>query len=215
MKREIPIAIGIIVGFAVIFTSYFSGVKALDAPRAALNDWYQTAIGWMLFIGVVNLALVHGRRVSSKREGWFFSLWTLVCMSGFLFYGIFFASSSSDLFYTWMLNSVLTPMQATVFACLVFYIGSAAYRSFRARNLDATLLLIAGVLLMLCRTTLGNLIFGAKVAQATSRWIMGIPNTAGMRGIQLGAVLGGIATALRVWLGIDRGHLGGLDGSGR
>ena len=34
-----------------------------------------------------------------------------------------------------------------------------------------------------------------------------MPNSAGMRGIQIGATLGGIATALRILVGIERSHL--------
>jgi len=40
-------------------------------------------------------------------------------------------------------------------------------------------------------------------------WIMDVPNTAGSRGILLGATLGGIAVLLRVILGIERGHFVG------
>jgi hypothetical protein len=38
---------------------------------------------------------------------------------------------------------------------------------------------------------------------------MNVPNMTGQRGIIIGAAIGSFVTALRVLLGIERGHLGG------
>ena len=65
--------------------------------------------------------------------------------------------NSGSLFY-WLFQNIFTPLSATMFALLAFFVASASYRAFRIRNFEATLLLGAGIILMLGRVPVGQLI---------------------------------------------------------
>ncbi|MBC8214088.1 MAG: hypothetical protein ISR90_01690 [Candidatus Marinimicrobia bacterium] len=67
--------------------------------------------------------------------------------------------TEGSLFY-WMFQNIFTPLSATMFALLAFFVASASYRAFRIRNFEATLLLGSGVLLMLGRVPAGQVISG-------------------------------------------------------
>lgn len=66
--------------------------------------------------------------------------------------------------FKWMFDNMFTPLAATMFALLAFFVASASYRAFRIRNFEATLLLSAGIILMLGRVPIGNTISSWFVA---------------------------------------------------
>jgi hypothetical protein len=102
---------------------------------------------------------------------------------------------------------IMMPIMATVFSLLAFFIASAAYRAFRARNLLATLLLISALIVMLRFNPYLQPIMGDYMAKASS-WLMNVPNLAAQRAIIIGVGLGIVSTALKVILGIERGYMG-------
>ena len=63
--------------------------------------------------------------------------------------------TKGSLFY-WMFINIITPLGATMFALLAFYVASASYRAFRIRNFEATLLLASGIIIMLGRVPIGH-----------------------------------------------------------
>jgi len=88
---------------------------------------------------------------------------------------------------------------------LAFYIASASYRAFRARSAVSTVLLVAALLLMLRVIPMGPF---ADSISAIGSWTLLVPNLAAKRAIVIGVGLGGVATALKVVLGIERSYLG-------
>lgn len=210
MKKEIPLAITFVLAIIYIVANYFTGNEALASLKSNLDTWYLAVAAWAVAIGMVNLTQIHGRRVSQKRDGWFFSAWLLICMYGMLLASLFIFKSAQHAGWNFMYKQLIAPMNATVYSTLVFYIGSSAYRSFRMRSLEAGILLVVATIMMLGRVPIGAMLLGGNQALSTmADWLLNVPNSAGMRGIQIGACLGGIATALRIMLGIERNWLGG------
>jgi len=100
---------------------------------------------------------------------------------------------------------ILLPILSTMFALLAFFIASAAYRAFRARNLLASLLLIAALVVMM---RFNPWVPYAEYWAKTSNWLMNVPNLAAQRAIVIGIGLGIVSTAIKVMLGIERGYMG-------
>ena len=110
--------------------------------------------------------------------------------------------------YQFIWQNVYGSLSATLFALNAFFIASAAYRSFRVRNVDSSLLLLAASVVMLGRVGLGEFLF--REMPRLADWLMKVPGTAGMRGITIGGALGAITVSTRIILGLERGSATGL-----
>jgi hypothetical protein len=108
---------------------------------------------------------------------------------------------------TWIFDHVFAPCNATMFALLAFFVASAAFRAFRARNVEAGLLLGAAIVVLLARAPIGAQLSDSLPDLA--QWILDVPSNGSRRAIMMGAAVAAIATSLRVILGLERSHLGG------
>ncbi len=117
--------------------------------------------------------------------------------------------------FWWIYEFLFKPLTATMFALLAFYVASAAFRAFRAKNVEASLLLGTAFIILLGRTFAGVLLTswmpeelsGLRI-ENLAVYIMQVFNTAGNRAIMIGIALGIASTSLKVLLGIDRSYLG-------
>lgn len=216
MRREVPLIITFVVGMIVLFanivTSADGGDFFLKVWADDLADWIIIVSAFAVGLATVNLFRIHGDIVSRQRPGWFNSLTLLVAILAFAVIGSIARLGSSEFFDTLNQNlydAIIAPLGAAMFAILAFYIASSAYRAFRMRSLEATVMLIAAILIMLGKAPVGEMIWSKFPTIST--WLMDIPNTVGQRAIMIGAAIGGFATSLRILLGIERGHLGGAE----
>src|SRR6185436_7874526 len=106
----------------------------------------------------------------------------------------------------WVYFKIFAPLQATMFALLAFYVASATFRAFRARSLEATLLLVAGAVVMLGQVSLGNEWTGGLAGEVKD-FLMNNFVKAAERAIVIGASFGVLATGLRIVLGLERSYL--------
>jgi len=232
MRNQIPLFVVFATGILVIIT-FFIPHEPFGSLEQRFLIWYSIVAGFTMLLGLDSLTRYHLVRIRDKISGWGYSIVLLLGLFLTLGLGFYswakyqspFALGSPFMFlYTY----VIIPLQATMFALLAFFIASAAYRAFRARTSEATLLLVAAVLVMLGRVPLGgwlwqkivdlaDLIPGTNfsgirnldVFARINDWIMDIPQTAAKRGIFIGIVLGGIAMSIRIILGIERSYTSG------
>lgn len=104
--------------------------------------------------------------------------------------------------FDWIFNYVFTPLGATIFSLLGFYIVSASYRAFRVRSLESGVLLVAAAMVMLMNAPIGEVIWTGFPVIGT--WIRDIPGLAGQRGTAVALAVGVSVFSLRVLLGLER-----------
>ena len=177
-------------------------------------DWKQVVLGCTFILGTWSLIRYHMMRIRRRQENWPYSYVTIIGLAVTVISAGIWKTTRGP--YPWLFNNVQVPMQSTMFSLLAFYVASASYRAFRARTMHATLLLVAGALVMLGRVPIGNYIqghvFGVHISLvAISDWLLNVPNLAAKRGIMIGVGLGMTATAIKIVLGIEKTYLGRSD----
>lgn len=207
MRRELPVVLTFIFGIVMIL-DYFVPIDLFNKLASEAQNWGIIISAFALGLGAANLMRIHSKQLADPKKSAFEKLNSAALMVGmwaFILIRIFLGDQHPA--FNFMFTNIYSPMGSAMFAMLVFYIASAAYRAFRFRNIEAALLLLTGILVMFGNAPIGKQIW--PQAPTVSTWVMKVPNVAGQRGIMISAAVGAISTSLRVLLGIERGYLGG------
>jgi hypothetical protein len=226
MKKTIPLLITFFIGLSLIL-AVFIPPEPFHTMNREFSVYFDIIAVFAFILGGGNLIRVHGNRIYRKTGDFKYSYVTLIGFLATLIIGIFKIGGPPGIqgevmaegsWFRFIFNAILTPLTATMFALLAFYVASASFRAFRAKTTEATILLTAGFIILLGRTFLGHYLT-SWLPDALSfleipnlaNWIMAWPNTAGQRAIVIGIALGVVATSLRIILGIERSYLGSED----
>jgi len=202
MKRQIPILIVFLVGLLGFLQYFVTGPISKGIYNTWL-EWFQGVQGMAIIMAIISLTKRHWTNVR-KGKNTIYSLITLFSLYGMMSLGLFIGIEKGSLFDK-LYEYVMVPLNATTFSLLAFYMASAAYRAFKARSMEAILLLLSAFVLMIGLTSFGDMI--SKNLPYFAQWVLDVPNLAAQRGIVLGVALGVIATSLKIMLGIERSWL--------
>jgi len=218
MRTALPVFVAFLSG-AILVISFFFNEETTFVGKISqeLLNWVIIVGGFTLLLGIVSITRVNWAAVKKKSDGWIYKLFTILAIAATALPSVL-PPSWSPLFgrgegsiFDWLFNYLQAPMMATMFATLAFYIASAAYRAFRARNAEATILLLTATLVMLWRVPMGEAflnLFPGDLPDIINAYIMNGANLAVQRGIIIGAALGASAMSLRIILGIERTYMG-------
>lgn len=221
-RRHIPLAITFICGLIILLQFSLVPAKITEPWQSpfqyygvTLTNWANLLANFIIGFGVVNISLLHARRIM-RVKSWvdkFYSIWLFIVMAAFIVVGLF---GYPRMWWTplaanwdWLQLYVLTPLDATVYASLVFYMASGCYRAFRARTLEGAALLVVGFLSIMYKTPLFQAY--APWIIKTIDWIAEYPAVGAYRGIQVSAALGAILLGIRTLIGVETGYLGRRD----
>jgi len=209
LKREVVFAITGIVT-VLMFVEYFFFPQDWIVA-STIRNWAVIIYNISLGLGGVRLIMQHTMGTQRRRENWQFSVLFLVAFVIMLFTGLAgylgTGVATSNGIYNWLFNNVYTPLGSTTYAITGFYIFSAAYRAFRARNVDAALMLIAGCFVILSNAPVGEVIWSG--IPAIGEWFRFVGQVPGMRVFGVVGGLGTIAYGFRALLGKERGFYAG------
>jgi hypothetical protein len=187
-----------------MLAEYFFNVPIFKTAALEMQNWVVIIAAFALALAAFNLIMTHARRVARKDRNAVHSAILVGALLITAAAGIIGGQSSA--LFKGIFDAIINPLASAMYAMACFHVASAAYRAFRAHTAQAAALLITGILMMLGKAPIGEVIW--KQFPAIAKWIMAVPNMTGMRGIMICSALGMIGVGLRVILGIDRSALG-------
>ena len=222
LRLTLPLILTALAGLIPIVAFMASPqVEWIHNSKDELEQWMVIIAAFALLLGVVNVVQSNIKKIERRQKGWQYGAYLLAGLiamggAGLLsafrvgpFQGIGFNPDGSRTPFQYMAEFIFNPLQAAMFALLAFFMASAAFRAFRARNVEATILLVAAGIVMIGRIPLGEMLMGGSGFLGDfTEWLMNWPNGAAQRGIMIGAALGAASLSLRVIVGIERSFLG-------
>jgi hypothetical protein len=200
-----------------------------------MGDVANVVAAFLLGIGVFSLLNVHFLRIVTRHPDRVFSVILLVSMFLMSFYGFMdwrmreftptgvkledpanwgHIQYGSDLLFFGLYQQ----MEAAMFSIIAFFIMSAAYRAFRIRSIESTILLAAAFIMMLSLLSLftgwwdhefitadkSSFLNNFRIVEVAG-WIKANLQGPSIRAMDMGVGIGALAMGLRLWLGIERG----------
>ncbi len=201
MKR---IVLSVVAGAValMVLLDFFVEHPIVNKAGMILTEGAVILAAFAMILGLVNLFSVHTTRVRKREKDWAYSAILILVVLIMLIFGLGGPGSPP---VAWIFRYVYSPLQATIFSLLAFFMVSAAYRAFRVRNWETALFVVAGIIVLLGQIPLGRLIW--EQMPVLKDWILAVPATAGTRGILLGVALGTVIAGLRFLLFMDRPYL--------
>jgi hypothetical protein len=220
-RTNLPLMIAFFTG-TIMIAGHFIPRDPFGRLDNVLSDYFNIIAVFAFILGGGNLMRVHLTKVSARHREAPYSIVTLAGFLIMLIAGLFRIGvpagqpyDDTGGLFAEIYRATFEPLSASMFALLAFFVASAAFRAFRARTLEATLLLLAAFVILIGRTPVGYYLTSWIPDQLAllripelSAFIMSAFNTAGQRAIQMGIALGIISTSLKLILGIERSYLG-------
>ncbi|MBL8048406.1 MAG: hypothetical protein JNJ45_06960 [Chthonomonas sp.] len=214
----------------------------LDDGATHVGRFSNVLTAFLIGLGTFSLVRLHVTRVRRKQENWSFSVVLLVSFLLMLTFGVWDyhlreLNPDLELMDNWaklsgfnwlsvygfdfLFDGMFQQMDATMFSIIAFFILSAAYRAFRIRSVESTVLLATALILILAnmgavaqlstsmveRWTGGessHLLNNLKLSEIAA-WIRGTIQSGSLRAINFGIAVGALAMGLRLWLGLEKG----------
>jgi len=211
----------------------------LQGTLPTVTNFAQVLGALLLGLGISSLLRIHISQLVKKHKDWLFSLTLIVSMLAMLVFGYWdwlsklgpgaeqavaanphiFPNFARDFLF----DGLFINLDAVMYSMIAFFIFSAAYRSFRLRSIEATILLGTALLVML--TLMGGVLVGwDRVVDAVGGgggghagflenfrlgaikdWVQDNLQSPSIRAMEFGLAIGGLAMSLRLWLGIEKG----------
>ena len=201
-RREVLVAVMVICAFFT-FTNYiFLPHPIISFAAVSITSWSSIISLFSVGLGVIITLRYNAIKVLKKEKEWYWAAWFIFLAISMYVVGMTL-NTDSDI-YAWLFRNVLGALGATTESLVGLFCFTAAYRAFKVRNWDATILLVVASIVMIGRNVpIGGMI--SPSIPALGNWLLDFPNTGANRGIRFILGIAAMGYSVRILLGRERG----------
>lgn len=182
---------------------FFVVPKPVTDLNVALRSFVPIVSAAAIMLGILYLSISHIRKIMTRKEEWYYSILYLISLVITTVLGLI---SVREFNFLWIYNNMTAPIGVALYSLTAFYITSAAYRVFRARNWSAMVLLVCAFVVLMMLIPVGAVLLPPVVP--IGEWLRSFPSSAGFRGMIIGTSLGVMGLGIRIFTGRQKEHLG-------
>jgi len=205
-SREFNLAV-MIIFFCLTFFPYFLSIPGYDVEKN-ISSKVQLIVGLITPFTVILAIYSQYRRgfnaFNKRQRGWWLKVYMLFCIASMLIFYVVWGKLSGP--YYWVTLAVISPLSTINYGVIFFYMASTTARAFKARNLKALLLLVAGFIVFMDQAPLTGLyttIFNPVAVFLNDTLVGSVTRT-----FTICSTIGGLVYGVRVLLGLETGAMG-------
>jgi len=212
----------------------------LTDANSIVGGFANILTAFLLGLGIYSLLRIHLGKVFKQGKDWQFSLLLIGSLLAMTIFGYWdwyqrkFSENAAELANpdNWgiaqrgrdlLFDGLLQQMDAAMFSIIAFFILSAAYRAFRIRSIESTILLATALIVML--SLMGAVEYTSREAIGSvtgndpnsflnnfrlkdmADWLRSAVQTPSLRAVEFGIGVGALAMGLRLWLSLEKGGM--------
>ena len=202
-KIQLPIYLTALLGILIVVEHFFPMPGVVTDFNATMRSFVTVVSAAAFMLGIIFLTISHAKTITEQKSGWYYNLFYIAALLITIAFGLMGVRNES---FLWIYGNMTAPIGAALYSLTAFYITSAAFRVFRARNWNAAILLVCGFIVLTMLIPIGAILLPPVVP--IGEWLRSFPSSAGFRGMIMGTSLGVMGLAVRVLTGRQKDHLG-------
>jgi len=198
------VVIAAVVGLIVLL-GYFISFPLIMDLRQMLMQWAVVLAAAAIFMGLINLFIVHWNKVNDQTAGWAYSAILIFLLLVSLALGLIFGPDFEVVVL--LFNYVQLPIETALMALLAISLVVAGFRMVsRRKDVFSIIFVLTAILVLIGNSPwlIGSDSTIAHLIGNVRAWVTQVWSSGGARGILLGVALGAAATGLRVLMGVER-----------
>ena len=200
IRRDIPLFITGILG-GIVLLEYYVQIPPLSSGVTTIVEWSTAIFAIAPLLGLVKFLQQHYKHIRNKEPRvWYHSIWLIIIALFTFFLGA--TQGTTDRLFEWIYWNLMAQIYISTVVLQSLFSISAAYRAFRTRTYEATIMLLAALIVTITYTPIVTYYFPG--ISAWGDWLVKVPNLGATRGIYIGAAVGAVAIGFRILLGKEK-----------